>query len=730
MKKNIVTLSIFLCIGLYAFGQNVEVAEAENVAKSFLALQNTKVQKNNLSISENSTVFNEYGEALYHIFNFENGGFVIVSGDKRTEPILAYSTTNNYAIDNNSNPASSFWLESNYAQPISALKRENASTDVEILQKWQAIASGKMHKSYANKVDPLVTAKWNQDKYYNALCPEDAASPNGYDYHVPNGCVAVAVGQIMYYHRYPRQGSGSNSYSSNYGYLSANFGATNYNYEAMADVATGYSDAIARLIFHIGVAVKMNYAPKASGATTENVTSILVNNFRYDANSMKYLERKNFTDAKWLDTIKYSLSMGLPIYYAAESQVGGDHARHAFVCDGYDEYDKVHINWGWGGSSSDGFYAITHMGPDEYIHDNRIIIGIKPVDSTLNFFTGTDTLTATYGSFNDGSGYLPYRSNTNCSWLISPQGGRYINSIVLNVSAFSLGDGDSVYIYEGNSASGTLVAALGGEVSPGITYPISTSEAFVVFNSDNDGIEGNGFTFTYTTTRDASTYCPASSSIPVANKKTDNIGSIDNGVPAGTDYVSENSCYWAIAPQMATNKVELVFTKFDLEYGDFVEFHTFPVSSPVQAGNWRYTSSGVYRFSKDNLPVIGRKYAVNTATALVYFRTDNDKTASGFEITWDATPPGISENDLNLNQLSVFPNPSSDAVNVNFTVDGTENIQISLLDVLGKTVYSTPQTEIMGQYSEKIDISNFAKGIYLLKINTTKGSITKKVVVD
>ena len=730
MKKNILTIGLSLFIGLHAFGQNVEREEAENVAKSFLTLKNSKVQKSNLSVSEYFTSYNDNGEVLYHVLNFENGGFVIVSGDKRVEPILAYSITNNYVVDNNRNPAASFWVESQYAKPIDAIKKENVAATNEVLQKWASIISGKQHKAYATEVKPLLTSKWDQDKYYNALCPDDEAAGAAYDYHALTGCVATALAQIMYYHRYPRQGNGSSSYSSNYGRLSVNYGATNYNYEAMTDDANGYSDAIARLNYHIGVAVEMGYTSDGSGANTEKVIPALSSYFRYNAGTMKYLTRAALgNDAKWLDTIKYSLNKGLPVYYAAKGNgFGGTDPRHAFVCDGYDDQDKIHLNWGWG--HSDGFFAINQMGSSQYVDDNRIIIGIEPITLGANFFSGTDTITATFGSFNDGSGHLSYQDNTNCSWLISPQGGRFINSITLKVSAFSLGDGDSVYIYAGNSESGTPIAVLSEEVSETTTFQIIDSEAFIVFKSDNDGNVGDGFTFTYTTTRNPSSYCPLSSAIEIEEKITSDKGSIDNGTPAGTDYVSENSCYWAIAPQSAVNQVQLSFSEFNLADGDIIEFLRFPSTGKVLAGNWRYTNTGSDRFSKDNPPVLGRKYSVSTATALVHFKTDNDRTSSGFKIEWDITPIGISDNALNINQLLIFPNPSSEYINVSFTVNDKENVQIVLHDMLGKALYSTSQMEITEQYSGKIDVSNLAKGIYLLQINTSKGTTTKKVIVD
>ncbi|MBQ5460819.1 MAG: C10 family peptidase, partial [Bacteroidaceae bacterium] len=66
---------------------------------------------------------------------------------------------------------------------------------------------------------------------------------------------------------------------------------------------------------------------------------------------------------------------------------GSDAGGHAFVCDGYDTVDFVHINWGWGGRY-DGYYAIHLLdgGGYQFSDDQSIIVGIMPD------FTGVDTL--------------------------------------------------------------------------------------------------------------------------------------------------------------------------------------------------------------------------------------------------------------------------------------------------------------------------------------------------
>tara|TARA_R110000787_G_scaffold279698_2_gene389984 strand:- start:4407 stop:5330 length:924 start_codon:yes stop_codon:yes gene_type:complete len=84
-----------------------------------------------------------------------------------------------------------------------------------------------------------------------------------------------------------------------------------------------------------------------------------------------------------------------------------------------------------------------------------------------------------------------------------------------------------------------------------------------------------------------------------------------------------------------------------------------------------------------------------------------------------ATCEALSVNDNVLSQLSIYPNPSSDIININ-APSGVEIISTNLYDVLGNVVLK--QTN-----NNQINVSSLATGIYLLNIETSAGSITKKV---
>ena len=232
-------------------------------------------------------------------------------------------------------------------------------------------------------VAPLLTTTWGQDSPYYNLCPTRNNS-SGEPQHCRVGCIACAMGQIMYYHQYPEVGQGSKSYTFIVS-ASADFGSTHYDWGNMlTDYLSTYTDdqasAVATLLYHCGVSVGMIYGLSSSYTFSfDNVADAFTQYFRYDPDAIRYVKRENYTKDEWLQMIYENLSEGLPIFYSGTSSTLGG---HAFVIDGYDTEGKVHINWGWYGQRN-GFYDIdlSETGID-FNQRQSMVIGIKPIEQT------------------------------------------------------------------------------------------------------------------------------------------------------------------------------------------------------------------------------------------------------------------------------------------------------------------------------------------------------------
>ncbi len=292
------------------------------------------------------------GEPNLFMFSIEPKGFVIVAANNE---VLAYSFTSD--LPSHDMPAFGYWLDT-----------YNSRTDYLIEHPDRATKKA----GCPQEVDPLLNSCWGQGCYHNEACPADSEGPCG---HASAGCVAVAMAQIMYFHKYPTMGCQSIAYSSwQYGSLSADFSSTVYHWERMDDTLHGSNPAVATLIYHCGLSVAMTYGADLSVASSADAVNAFCQYFLYP--DTKLSRRKNFDDEEWLAMVREDLDAHLPLYYAGGSTQG----RHAFVCDGYDANGLFHFNYGWDGVA-DGFYAIDD--PSGF-SNGQMIIHVSPYMPTIN----------------------------------------------------------------------------------------------------------------------------------------------------------------------------------------------------------------------------------------------------------------------------------------------------------------------------------------------------------
>jgi len=86
---------------------------------------------------------------------------------------------------------------------------------------------------------------------------------------------------------------------------------------------------------------------------------------------------------------------------------------------------------------------------------------------------------------------------------------------------------------------------------------------------------------------------------------------------------------------------------------------------------------------------------------------------------------GVNEY-LNANNVIMFPNPVEENITFNFN-KGTQ-ADFSVFDVLGKLVIYQPNVLISEEHS--IDVSKLNNGVYFIRINSDKGTITKKLIKE
>ena len=353
---------LFLSLCLIALGLGslmagpVDQQKAQQLGAKFLST--TAVAQKNADIQLClATVAAHRGAADYYVFNVSNGeGFVIVAADDRVKPILAYSTTGRFDPDNVSE-GFLFALDG-YCEEIAYVREHNLSATSDIMAEWRSLAqNGSLNRGGRTRVvvGPLCQSIWNQNFPWNSQCPED---PEGNGGHVYAGCVATAMGQVMKYWDWPATGTGSHSYNpQGYEHQSANFGETEYHFELMplALDSTNTEEEyfyVAQFLHHLGISVDMQYSGHGSGAYSDDVPRALRNYFRYTCDNhvsnYNFWPGMGYSNEEWANMLKNGgLDELIPLYYSGSDDNGA--GGHAFVCDGYDENDYFHFNWGWSG---------------------------------------------------------------------------------------------------------------------------------------------------------------------------------------------------------------------------------------------------------------------------------------------------------------------------------------------------------------------------------------------
>lgn len=367
MKRFFLSAILSLATAICVFGAGITPEEA---LERYLSRQgagiNSGLEKPRLQLTWEA----DNRPAAYIFSKGDNNGFLILSADDNTVPLLGYSDNGTFTGSRESLPDGfCYWLDCLSAEVTSG----KTSSRVFV-------------PSEREDIPPMLTTKWDQGAPYNSECPLIGGT------RAYTGCVATAMAQTMKYYNYPASGKGTHSYTFGANRISFNY-ETEFNWASMRNeypnsVPTLSSMAVAKLMFACGVGVDMMYMPGGSGAAFYNAVRALVENFCYDG-TMRYAERKFFTEAEWERQIYDNLRNFGPVMYGGKSETIG----HAFVIDGY-ENGYYHVNWGWSGMS-DGYFLLSALNPEHqgigggetgYVFDQHAIFGMKPVESASPFY--------------------------------------------------------------------------------------------------------------------------------------------------------------------------------------------------------------------------------------------------------------------------------------------------------------------------------------------------------
>lgn len=373
MKRTFTFISFFLFLASSTLAGPIDPEKALEIANDFW---NNNLKKDAQLVLSPASIASkapsrdgEQGsDAQYYIFNSNNdNGFVIISGDDQLTPIVGYSDDCRIG---EMPPALAEWLNvySSYVDDVRSGAVEHVSTTA---------ATG-------TRIEPMLQTSWNQSAPYNNFCPEVSGQ------RTPTGCTATAMAQVMKFHEWPASPKKAISWLNNITGETETIDITKHVYDwdnMLNHYRDGYNtvqaDAVAQLMVDVGKAINSSYAPSGTGSTDVDAARGLVNVFNYSP-QIKIFKRNECTYDEFISVIRENLEARQPLVHCGQAQSYA--AGHAFVCDGIDENNYVHIDWGWDGAFN-GFFDLGSMAPggtgigggqDRYNVHQSVIANIRP----------------------------------------------------------------------------------------------------------------------------------------------------------------------------------------------------------------------------------------------------------------------------------------------------------------------------------------------------------------
>ena len=338
------------------------------------------------------------GDNVMYIINYEESGFVILSADRRMEPILAHSTENHFNTKQALyNPGLVSWIDE-FSTIIRKLRLSDQSLDRYLDSVWNSYIDSELDimalgdevlcnsTSYTVTIGPLLDTLWGQGCGYNEQVPHSCGGECG---KAPTGCVATAMAQILKYHA-DRNWHGSYVNDDNAIVLARDWSGmpyTNVRLYPGTDVPT--------LMYDLGQYLGMNYScDDGSSSNISSAHTAFIENFGFQTALRHDLD--NISD---YEMIIDEIDSSRPVYLRGNNTKDDEESfswlfptygtGHAWVADGYsyrvncdtgntisNSY-RIHMNWGWDGNSNGEFLKKS----GDYPNHREMIYNLVPPPS-------------------------------------------------------------------------------------------------------------------------------------------------------------------------------------------------------------------------------------------------------------------------------------------------------------------------------------------------------------
>ena len=374
--KKISFLSALLALSTVAFAAPVGRQQAQQKAVAFLEKQNKSAQLSSSAPFRAKSAALTVEQSPYYIFNTEgNKGFIIVSGDDRTEEILGYSDAGSFDPENI--PDGLQALLDAYEQEINELGDMEVFEDV-------AAKSRKAMARPRQSVEPFNKRTWSQGSPHNGQLPTLSGS------HCSAGCVGVAMAEAIGCFSYPSSVKAISSYTCASGVKASALAAATINWKNICDnyidvtTTSTQKNEVAKLFRYVTQSITTNYKSSSSTSNPSRIPAALKTYFNFESTA-KQINATDYSFDDFIDILYNEVAEHRPVIVSGFSlaTLANASAGHSYIMDGYDKDDLFHFDWGWGGSCR-GYYRLSALSPFQnvrnraYMKSLSAVVGIQP----------------------------------------------------------------------------------------------------------------------------------------------------------------------------------------------------------------------------------------------------------------------------------------------------------------------------------------------------------------
>ena len=337
--------------------KEISVQKATDLACYYVNQKTTLRQGVSIKLAYTAPSSSCRGLTDYYAFNVgDNQGFILVSADDAVAPILGWCMEGCFDLERM--PSNLLFLLKGYQTEIAALRQVgtlyNEVSEVGLTQEEEVL---------------LKTAVWGQGAAYNRYTPQvDGQS-------TLTGCVAIAAGIIMHYHRYPDQVMDGilEYYGVPVDYEPIQWSKMSYQ----TPWSETTQEAVGSLLWQIGANANLTYGIKETTGRIDSVFYCMKNHFGYSC-SARLLVENALTEQAWNDLLHAEIDAKRPVLYSAQDDQQS--IGHAFVIDGYKGQNYYHVNWGWDGQFNGDFrlHAFDPNPKEQYNANQIMCIGLQP----------------------------------------------------------------------------------------------------------------------------------------------------------------------------------------------------------------------------------------------------------------------------------------------------------------------------------------------------------------